>query len=181
MYNENVKRTARRMYLYEGMNPEQIARELKAQFPTVKKLDSNTVRSWAKTMDWEADRTSIERMTLKKIQEQTVSRKVEIQKKALTITDMIYNKLVNDLSLKAGSFEGLVYAMKAMADFEMKLDKEDRDKKMIHPGKVIEIILSVFQSDDEVAKAIRRNWNNLGTRIQHELKALMSPEGDEVA
>ena len=171
MYPTSVKTRARNLYIVKGMSCEAIANLLKKEYP---KINSNTIRKWSEEKikgqrTWAQEKNAVEVDVVERVHEATVSRITEIRSKAKILSDEVFKKLVDKNAPEAKSYEGLVYAFKAMASFEAQLAKQEGESGKLSPMQVIQVILQIFQSIPTVRKSIEDNWKVISERMHQQL------------
>jgi len=172
MYPSSVKTRARNLYIVKGMSCEAIANLLKKEYP---KISSNTVRKWSEEKikgqrTWVDEKNSVEVDVVERVHEATVSRITEIRSKTRILTEETFKRLIDKNAPGAKSWEGLVYAFKAIAGLEVQLAKEEEGAaNNLSPAQVIQIILSIFQSIPSVRREIEANWKVISERMHQQL------------
>ncbi len=84
--------------------------------------------------------------------------------------------MIDSSAPKVGSFEGGVYAFKALADFRMSLDKNASEK---HPLVLVQILLEVLEQNPRVKKVISENWNKIQKQLSEKIGKKEFVIGDE--
>lgn len=173
--------TARAFSLYVlGNNAEKIAEILQSE-KVAPRITSNTIRKWENQKDkhgetWKDRRQAIELQVRKNIERESASKIAEMRQKTHTIMQSLYSKLTAENAPHVKSYEGAVYALKAMMDFELKLDQKASGQS--HPLKLAQLMLEIFQGVPEISHAIRKNWPKVSEEIR--LKLIDNQvEGDE--
>jgi len=170
-YPQSVKTRAYNYFVAKGETCEAIARLLKKEYP---KITANTIRKWSEEKSktrrsWIEEKESVEKDVVERVKESTVSATVEIRRKNKILTDEIFKRILEKSAPEAKSFEGLIYAFKAIASFDAQLEKEAGEKDKLTPAQVIQIILEIFQSNTKIAKVIREEWSSVSERLHKQL------------
>lgn len=152
------------LYL-QGFNPEQIAEMLRESYP---KISANTIRTWAENGDWAHNRSTVETIVKRRIEEHTASQRERQLSRCETLTGEIYTKLTSKSAPEAKSFEGMAYAMIALSKFANQLDDENQDR--FSPIAAAELMLGTLNEIPEVRKVIEAHW----PRIRQALSAKLS-------
>lgn len=168
-YKETVKLRAYTLYL-QGMNFEQIAKQLKKDF-NLPKLGGQTVAMWAEKPDssgqtWDEHRERVRTAMRQNAEEAYKTRYAEIRMKAETIQEALYDQIVGE-NAKIKSFEGAVYAFKGISEFVINLSEAEHNNQ--HPVVIVQAMLEVFREIPAVKKAIKDNWAKIARGIQARL------------
>lgn len=172
-YPQSVKTRAYNYFVAKGYTCEAIARLLRKEYP---KITANTVRAWSETrspnpnkLTWVEEKESVERDVVERVNEKTVSATVEIRRKNKILTEEIFKRIIDKSAPEAKSFEGLIYAFKAIASFDAQLEKEAGEKDKLSPAQVIQIILEIFQANPKIATVIRAEWASVSEKLHQQL------------
>ncbi len=177
-YSEKVKLRAYNFYL-QGQNYEQIAEKLSTAFHI--NITPQTIRGWAFRKDkdgfcWSEQREGIRESVRKNMESNTHDKLSELESKAEALQNSLYSQMIDSSAPKVGSFEGGVYAFKALADFRMSLDKNASEK---HPLVLVQILLEVLEQNPRVKKVISENWNKIQKQLSEKIGKKEFVIGDE--
>ncbi|MBE7439110.1 MAG: hypothetical protein HS115_11685 [Spirochaetales bacterium] len=178
MYSATVKERAFALYL-QGHNPEQIAAALRPQYA---RLSANTVRKWAEPGDpeqsWDARRSDVDRAVRRRIEEQSATARVQIRHQVQTLRQSLYERLVSEQAPEAKSFEGSVYAFRALLKAEMDIEAEAENR--FSPLMAAEALLEALHDHPEVRKVLKKHWVEIKGIIAGKLNHLTQTREIEV-
>lgn len=160
-YNDGVKLTAYTFYL-QGLAFEEVARKTRAVHK-LKSLKGQTVESWADDGGWEKMREGVRTQVRKYHEEEATSLLSQLSVKSETIMATLYEQLTEKAAPKISSYEGAVYAFRAMADLLLSLDKKRGET--IQPIMVVHTLLEVFQEIPQIREAIKKHWPKIQAAI----------------
>lgn len=160
MYSESVKNRAYTLFL-QGKNPEQIADVLKESYP---KITANTIRAWAEKTDesgdtWTEKREEVGRHIRKHIEENSATVRSRIKMKANTLTQAVYDKVVNEAGkalIDAKDLTGVTFALQSMFKFQLQLDDEEQNR--FNPLQAAQMIMDTLNEFPGVRKEIKAIW-----------------------
>lgn len=131
-----------------------------------KSVRPQTVFSWAKKYDWEESRKEVMLATRKEIQRREESRLVELGKKARNLADKLYEDLIANDSPKIGSKEGGAYAFKAIAEFELMIEK---NRGNVSPAILAQSIMEVMMDIPSIRKVIEKEWDKVARGLAEKM------------
>ena len=167
-YSEQVKLKAYSLYL-QNLNYEEIAEKLASSSGTT--IQPQTIRSWAVKKDkdgfsWQEERDALRESVKASVQKKAQNKLTELESKVETLQESLYNQLMAESAPKVGSFEGGIYAFKALADFQLMLDKNKNEK---HPLLLVQMLLTVLEETPRVRKVISANWDKIQSRLAEKM------------
>ncbi|HMV45546.1 MAG TPA: hypothetical protein PK079_24050 [Leptospiraceae bacterium] len=172
MYPQSIKTRAYHLFVTKGYTCERIAKELRKEYP---KITGNTIRKWSEertdnnSQTWIEQKNSIEKNVVERINEKTISAIVDIRAKNKILIQEIFKRIIDKSAPEAKSFEGLIYAFKAISSFEAQLEKDAGEKDKLSPAQVIQIILEIFQANPKIANVIRAEWHSVSEQLHQQL------------
>jgi len=179
MYNATVKERAFALYL-QGQNPEQIAGVLRQHYP---KLSANTVRKWAEAEqdgdNWDSRRQDVDRAARRRIEEQSALSRSQIKHQVTSLRQTLYNKLISEAAPEAKSYEGSVYAFRALLKAELEIESEEENR--FSPLMAAEALLEALHDHPEVRKVMKKHWAEIKGIISGKLNHLTRTREIEVA
>ncbi|MBE7413368.1 MAG: hypothetical protein HS129_15125 [Leptospiraceae bacterium] len=178
MYNQSVINRAFNLFLL-GNNPEQIEGILKSDFP---KITANTIRNWAEKPDalgevWEDKRKAVDNAARKRIIDQASTQRSKIFAKTDTLINAAYNQIVDESGkaiVEAKTLEGMLYAFKAISEFQLKLEKDEESG--FSPMQSAEILLEVLNEIPSVRKAIKTAWPEIQRKLTARFDIISKPK-----
>lgn len=178
-YGINVRERAFALYL-QGQNAEQIAETLRAEYPS---LSANTIRSWEEDADdrgetWEDRRRAVDQASRRRIEAQAATMRATTAARLQTLTEVMYNRLTSKNSPEMKTFEGAVYAFKALSEMAVKLDDDDQNR--FNPFVAAEILLQALSEDAEVRKVLKIRWSHVKGVFASKLNGLTRTKEIEV-
>lgn len=173
-YSEAVKLRAFQMYVLHGKNAEEITRILKTDIPT---LSANTIRDWISSekdpytgSNWEESRKSIDERSRHMVLEAAVTQRNAIHSKVKDMREKLLANILSENAPEAKSLEGMIFAVKALMQFELQL--EDEEKNGADPLIAVQIVLEVLSEDEEAAPVIKRRWPRINAEVIRRMNAL---------
>lgn len=169
MYSNSIKNKAYALYL-QGSNAEQISKALEDY--TDKKIAPNTIRGWIEKEDsngetWDDQKTKIEYQVRQRIENEATTEKQQVRTRVSTLSKALFDNLVNEKAPEVKSFEGAIYAFKALS--EMSINLEDEDNERWSPVNAAHIILEELNNIPEVRKMLKKHWKKIQVGIAQKL------------
>lgn len=168
IYNEQVKLTAFERYLL-GETPEQIATHVRSQ--TGGKTSPLTIKKWSQTPDeqgktWQTRREYIQTALRESAEQRSQSILEHHQTRAETIYEALYERLVGENSPEVKTYEGAVYAFKALSEFIIKTQQSKEQPGALY---IVQTLLETLQEHPEINRAIRKHWPALQKKFRERL------------
>jgi len=165
-YSDIIKIRAYTLFI-QGTSYEETARKISEEFG--KKISAGTIRKWAEAKDakgssWREYRSETRVVAQRTIESKEKNRLVKIRDKVETIVERLYDNLTDTTVPKVSSYDGGSYALKAMADFLLKLD--DKAGKQVDAIVVCQTVIEIFGSIPSIREAIEAHWQELEKEIR---------------
>lgn len=165
-YNDSVKLRAYNLFL-QSLSYEAIAETIRREF-NLNKLSPTTVRNWAEKADagggtWIEYRQNVRALMRRNVNEANAGRAAEIQSKAETIQQALFDRITSEEAPKVSSMEGGAYAFKTISEFILALDKKNGSD--MSPLLVVQAMLEIFKEIPDVRRAIEKHWKYIRDRI----------------
>ena len=175
-YSDSVKIRAYSLFL-QGYSFEDTAKSLRGEFGV--NVSPTTVRNWAEKpgkdgLTWDDQRAKVRAVAHRNVELAERTRIEQMREKAELIQEKLYNQMMGKKAPKVGSFDGGVYAFKALAEFIIKTD--EKAKGDVSTLAVVQTMLGIFWEIPEVRKALQRHWPRVEKAIK---ERIMGYEAEE--
>ena len=160
-YDDMAKEKAYRLFVI-GKSITEIAKELKAEWPTVSK---STVAKWAKEKDargltWDERRTQVVVARNANLDLKLGEDKKKILEQSQQIKETLFSKMGR---ADVKTLEGAIFAYDKICRFIMELSEDSRENP--HPMEVVRMLMEVFCEIPEVRAVIEAHWESIQRSI----------------